>query len=160
MLFADDYGFHHGDVWYRGRFRGRRRRDRHHAGRHHRRRAGAYSAWLNGTFLGTSADGTHTFTFPAGALHVGADNEVSVLVENMGHNEDYNAADSNKEARGLTGGTRLGLAADVDQLAHPGFAGRRGSDRSGARPDEHRRPVRRAGRLVAAGIPRHGLAIR
>ena len=101
VLFADDYGFHHGDVWYRGRFRGT-------AGAIGitlaaiTGRAGAYSAWLNGTFLGTSTDGTHTFTFPAGALHVGADNEVSVVVENMGHNEDYNAADSNKEARGLT----------------------------------------------------------
>ena len=101
VLFADDYGFHHGDVWYRGRFRGAPSSTgvtlAAITGR-----AGAYSAWLNGTFLGTSGSGTHTFTFPSGALHVGADNELSVLVENMGHNEDYNAADSNKEARGLT----------------------------------------------------------
>ncbi|MDT4933447.1 MAG: hypothetical protein QOK11_1339, partial [Pseudonocardiales bacterium] len=102
VLFADDYGFHHGDVWYRGRFRATSATTgitlATITGR-----AGVYSAWLNGTFLGSSGDGTHTFTFPAGAVHVGADNEVSVLVENSGHNEDYNHNDSNKEARGLTG---------------------------------------------------------
>ena len=102
VLFADDYGFHHGDVWYRGRFRASSATTgitlAAITGR-----AGVYSAWLNGTFLGSTGSGTHTFTFPAGTAHVGADNEVSVLVENMGHNEDYNAQDSNKEARGLTG---------------------------------------------------------
>jgi beta-galactosidase GanA len=102
VLFADDYGFHHGDVWYRGRFRGTSATSgitlAAITGR-----AGVYSAWLNGTFLGSSGDSTHTFAFPAGSVHVGGDNEVSVLVENMGHNEDYNSADSNKEARGLTG---------------------------------------------------------
>jgi beta-galactosidase GanA len=101
VLFADDYGFHHGDVWYRGRFRANTATTgitlAALTGR-----AGVYSAWLNGTFLDSSGDGTHTFVFPIGSLDVGADNEVSVLVENMGHNEDYNAADSNKEARGLT----------------------------------------------------------
>jgi len=102
VLFADDYGFHHGDVWYRGRFRATAATTgitlATITGR-----AGVYSAWLNGTFLGSSGDGTHTFTFPAGAVHVGVDNEISVLVENSGHNEDYNHNDSNKEARGLTG---------------------------------------------------------
>ena len=102
VLFADDYGFHHGDVWYRGRFRGTATATgitlAAITGR-----AGAYSAWLNGTFLGTTGSNPHTFAFPPGVLHVGADNEISILVENMGHNEDYNAADSNKEARGLTG---------------------------------------------------------
>jgi len=102
VLFADDYGFHYGDVWYRGRFRAS-------AGTTGvtlsaiTGRAGAYSAWLNGTFLGTSGSGSHTFTFPPGTVTAGADNEISVLVENMGHNEDYNSQDSNKEARGLTG---------------------------------------------------------
>ncbi len=101
VLFADDYGFHHGDVWYRGRFRGSASATgitlAAITGR-----AGVYSAWLNGTFLGSSGDATHTFAFPPGVSKVDGDNEVSVLVENMGHNEDYNAADSNKEARGLT----------------------------------------------------------
>lgn len=107
VLFADDYGFHHGDVWYRGRFRASSAATgitlSAITGR-----GGVYSAWLNGTFLGSTTVGTNTFTFPAGTVHVGADNEVSVLVENMGHNEDYNAADTNKEARGLTGAAVAG----------------------------------------------------
>ncbi|MEY9966197.1 beta-galactosidase GanA [Streptacidiphilus sp. MAP12-16] len=102
VLFADDYGFHHGDVWYRGRFRATSAANgitlSAITGR-----AGVYSAWLNGVFLGSSSDSAHTFAFPAGVARPGADNEVSVLVENMGHNEDYTSADSNKEARGLTG---------------------------------------------------------
>ncbi|HEY7048445.1 MAG TPA: beta-galactosidase [Jatrophihabitantaceae bacterium] len=102
VLFADDYGFHHGDVWYRGHFRGSSSATgillSTITGR-----AGAYSVWVNGTFVGSSTTSPHTFTFPPGVLHTDGDNEVSVLVENMGHNEDYNAADSNKEARGLTG---------------------------------------------------------
>ncbi|HEY3631543.1 MAG TPA: beta galactosidase jelly roll domain-containing protein, partial [Jatrophihabitantaceae bacterium] len=102
VLIADDYGFHHGDVWYRGHFRGSATATglllSAITGR-----AGAYSAWVNGTFVGTASTSPHTFTFPPGVLHANGDNEVSVLVENMGHNEDYNSADSNKEARGLTG---------------------------------------------------------
>jgi beta-galactosidase GanA len=107
VLFADDYGFHHGDVWYRGRFRATSATSGITLSAI-TARAGVYSAWLNGTFLGSTTAGTNTFTFPAGKAHVGADNEVSVLVENMGHNEDYNAADTNKEARGLTGAVVAG----------------------------------------------------
>jgi beta-galactosidase GanA len=107
VLFADDYGFHHGDVWYRGHFRGTSAATGL-AVSAITGRAGAYSVWVNGTFVGTTGSSPHTLAFPPGVLHVGADNEVSVLIENMGHNEDYNAADSNKEARGLTGATLAG----------------------------------------------------
>jgi hypothetical protein len=107
VLFQDDYGFHYGDVWYRGHFdatsdstgitvsaiTGT---------------AGNYEVWLNGTYLGNSDDSSHTFSFPAGAVHVDGDNEVSVLVDTSGHNEDYNEQNSNKEARGLTGATIAG----------------------------------------------------
>jgi beta-galactosidase GanA len=107
VLFADDYGFHHGDVWYRGRFRATGTE----AGVNLSAvtgRAGVFSAWLNGQFLGSSSTGQGRLPFPAGALRAGADNVLSVLVENMGHNEDYNSADSHKEARGLTGATLIG----------------------------------------------------
>ncbi len=101
VLFTDDYDYHYGDVWYRGHFRGTAAAKgltlAAVTGR-----AGVYSAWLNGRFLGSSGSGTHTFAFPDGALYADADNEVSVLVENMGHNEDYNHNDTNKEPRGLT----------------------------------------------------------
>jgi beta-galactosidase GanA len=112
VLYTDEYGFHHGDVWYRGHFTA------HGAetgvslsaitGR-----AGTYSAWLNGTFLGSSGDRTHRFEFPAGSLRSGRDNVLAVLVENMGHNGDFNADDTHKEPRGLTGATILGSTAQL-----------------------------------------------
>ncbi|HEU5156740.1 MAG TPA: beta-galactosidase [Streptosporangiaceae bacterium] len=112
VLYADEYGFHHGDVWYRGHFTA-----------HGEEtgvslsaitgRAGTYSAWLNGTFLGSTGDRAHRFDFPAGSLRPGRDNVLSVLVENMGHNEDFNADDSHKEPRGLTGATILGSTAQL-----------------------------------------------
>ncbi|MEV4313654.1 beta-galactosidase [Actinocrispum sp. NPDC049592] len=107
VLFADDYGFHYGDVWYRGRFRGTGKETgitlSANTGR-----AGVWSAWLNGTFLGSSNTSRKTFEFPASAVRKDADNVVSVLVENMGHNEDYNSNDTHKEARGLTGAVLTG----------------------------------------------------
>jgi beta-galactosidase GanA len=112
VLYADEYGFHHGDVWYRGRFTA--------AGTETgvalsatTGRAGIYSAWLNGTFLGSSGDPTHRFDFPAGSVRSGAENVLAVLVENMGHNEDFNADDSHKQPRGLTAASILGSTAQL-----------------------------------------------
>ncbi|HEV7898654.1 MAG TPA: beta galactosidase jelly roll domain-containing protein, partial [Planosporangium sp.] len=107
VLFADDYGFHYGDVWYRGRFRGTGRETGVNLSAI-TGRAGVWSVWLGGRFLGSATSGQKTFPFPAGAVRAGADNVLSVLVENMGHNEDYNSRDSHKEARGLTGATLTG----------------------------------------------------
>jgi beta-galactosidase GanA len=102
VLFADDYGFHFGDVWYRGRFRGTGKETGVSLSAV-TGRAGTYSVWLNGTFLGSNQK---TITFPPSL--VGKDNVLSVLVENMGHNEDYNSNDTHKEARGLTGAVLTG----------------------------------------------------
>src|SRR5262249_35131215 len=67
------------------------------------------SVWLNGTFLGSSTqDGQKTYTFPAGLVKTGAGNEISVLTVNMGHEEDYNASNGNKAARGMTGAVLTG----------------------------------------------------
>jgi beta-galactosidase GanA len=76
-------------------------------------RAGIYSVWFNGQFLGSSDDATHHFDFPAGTVRAGADNLLSVMVENMGHNEDFSADDSNKQPRGLTGATLVGSTAQL-----------------------------------------------
>jgi beta-galactosidase GanA len=112
VLYADEYGFHHGDVWYRGHFRA--------VGSETgvdlsaiTGRAGIYSAWLNGRFLGSSDDATHRFDFPAGSVHAARDNVLSVMVENMGHNEDFNADDSHKQPRGLTGAAIVGSSAQL-----------------------------------------------
>ena len=105
MLFADDYGFHTGNTWYRGRFRvpgAHRARAASPCPRRAAAPAGAFSVWLNGTFLGTVQGSTlqKTFTFPAGTLSrpTAADNVVSVLTVNMGHDEDYSSGNSNKSA--------------------------------------------------------------
>ncbi|MEV0406546.1 beta-galactosidase [Actinoallomurus sp. NPDC050550] len=109
VLFADDYGFHTGSTWYRGRFAGTGKETGITLSSQSGGGAAASSAWLNGTFLGSSTtDGQKTYTFPAGTVHTGGDNVLSVLTVNMGHEEDYNESNGNKAARGLTGATLTG----------------------------------------------------
>ena len=105
VLYEDDYGFHHGDVWYRGHFTA----TGNETGINLDGEGGIYgiySVWLNGAFLGTQPTGPYTFSFPSSALKKGQDNVVSVLVMNMGHNESYspfnNGANSTYDPRGLT----------------------------------------------------------
>jgi beta-galactosidase GanA len=105
VLYEDDYGFHHGDVWYRGHFTA----TGNETGITLDGEGGIfgiYSVWLNGVFLGTQSSGPFTFDFPASALKVNQDNVVSVLVMNMGHNESYspfnNGANTTYDPRGLT----------------------------------------------------------
>ncbi|OKI13395.1 beta-galactosidase [Streptomyces sp. CB03911] len=103
VLFADDYGYHYGDVWYRGHFNGASgatgiNLSSMTGG------PGILSVWVNGTFAGTYSGGSYSnVTFPAGVFKPGVDNEVSVLVENLGHSQNPGTNDANKAARGLTG---------------------------------------------------------
>ena len=109
VLFADDYGFHTGSTWYRGRFTDTGKETGVTLSAQSGGGAAASSVWLNGVFLGSStADGSKTYTFPDGALKSGADNVISVLTVNMGHEEDYNESNGGKAARGLTGATLVG----------------------------------------------------
>ena len=109
VLFADDYGFHTGSTWYRGRFTGTGGETGITLGTQSGGKAAASSVWLNGTFLGSStSDGRKTYAFPAGTVHAGGDNVVSVLTVDMGHEEDYYASNGNKAARGLTGAVLTG----------------------------------------------------
>jgi beta-galactosidase GanA len=112
VLFADEYGFHHGDTWYRGHFPGSASGQ---AGTPTGATlsaitgtAGVWSVWLNGTFLGSSTGAQRAFPFPAGLVRADGDNVLAVLVQNMGHNEDFRANDTQKEARGLTGAVLTG----------------------------------------------------
>jgi beta-galactosidase GanA len=109
VLFADDYGFHTGSTWYRGRFTGTGTETGIALSTQSGGGAAASSVWLNGVFLGSSTtDGTKTYAFPAGTMHSGPDNVISVLTVNMGHEEDYNESSGNKAARGLTGARLVG----------------------------------------------------
>jgi beta-galactosidase GanA len=138
VLYADEYGFHHGDVWYRGHFTATGR-ETAAALTAVTGRAGIYAAWLNGTYLGSSGSGAHSFQLPPGALKAGQDNVLSVLVENMGHNEDFSATDSHKEPRGLTAAALVG--------ATPTLTWRIQGNRGGEHPVD---PVR--GPMNAGGL--------
>jgi beta-galactosidase GanA len=108
VLFADDYGFHTGNTWYRGRFRATGKETGIHLVSDSGGGAQAFSAWLNGHFLGSSTTGTADFAFPAGAVKASGDNVLAVLTVNMGHEEDYNSTNANKSARGLSAATLTG----------------------------------------------------
>ena len=124
VLFADDYGFHYGDVWYRGHFADAGAAESvalsYVAGTQ-----GLLMAWLDGEPLGTHRmpvpDGktvrkgtwSATATFPCrprpGRAHV-----LSVLVRRMQHDEDGRANDTHKAARGLTAARFAGAAPSID----------------------------------------------
>jgi beta-galactosidase len=127
VLLADDYGFHTGNTWYRGHFPGGAGtvpgglRLRVQSGG----TAGAYSAWLNGHFLGSvERNEEGTFGFPAKWLRQG-DNVVSILTVNMGHEEDYQSKGENRTARGIVFATPLGTPANVISWR---IQGRRGGE--------------------------------
>jgi hypothetical protein len=122
-LAMSDYGFHHGDVWYRGRFtvtdpKTNRLELLFGAGG-----AGLLQAWVDGRFLGQhELDTGRSFPetvdsarFDLGELAPGP-HVVSVMVRNDSHNWDLMADDQHREARGLIaasltsrGGQRFGV---------------------------------------------------
>jgi hypothetical protein len=117
VLYADDYGFHYGEVWYRGHFTATGAETRVSLNAFTGRR-GSYLVWLNGRYLGSAAGGTQAdsdppvnadpghgdFTIPAGLVRPGQKAVLSVLVENMGDNDDWIADDNRfKQPRGLYG---------------------------------------------------------
>ncbi|MFJ6742381.1 beta-galactosidase [Streptomyces sp. NPDC091279] len=122
VLFADDYGFHYGDVWYRGHLTGAADA-RSVSLAYSTGTQGLLMAWLDGRPLGTHrmpvpdnstvrkgtwAD-TATFELPEGT---GA-RVLSVLVRRMQHDQDGMALDTHKAARGLTGVTFDGASPTV-----------------------------------------------
>ncbi|MGW2640635.1 beta-galactosidase [Streptomyces sp. NPDC001348] len=114
VLAMDEYGYHHGDVWYRGRFRttGAAKALALDA---RTGPTGQYAVWLGGRYLGSSGDGGHTFDIPPDTLKnsgSGEDNVLSVLVENAGHNEEW-GHDYSKEPRGLLGAEVIGGASTL-----------------------------------------------
>jgi beta-galactosidase GanA len=90
VLYASDYGYDHGFVWYRGHFTATGNETGVTLTADGIAPTGAFSVWLNGAFLGSdtaAGPSTDTFSFPAGALRPGKDNVIAVLVENTGNPE-------------------------------------------------------------------------
>jgi hypothetical protein len=122
-LAMSDYGFHHGDVWYRGRFHATdtaaSRLELFYGGGG----AGMLQAWVDGRFLGqheldtgrSFPETTDSVRFDLGRLAPGP-HVVAVMVRNDSHNWDLMADDAHREARGLiaasltaTGGRRFAV---------------------------------------------------
>lgn len=109
VLSMDDYGFHHGDVWYRGRYTTDGKADTltiHYGGGG----AGLLQVWIDGEFIGQDehptaisrppTTGVATFTVPE-SLRKSGNHLIAAMVRNNSHNWDLDADDAHKEARGL-----------------------------------------------------------
>ncbi len=119
----DAYGFHEGDVWYRGKFEGASSAKTvslfYGAGG-----SGLVQAWLDGKFIGQAetpsglprpiTTGTVTLDLPPEA-QAGGSHVLSVMVRNNGHNWDLDSDDFHKEARGL-------ISASISQPGGRSFA--------------------------------------
>lgn len=109
LLNMDDYNFHHGDVWYRGRYTaqlGASKLELHYGGGG----AGLVQVWLDGRYIGQHVlatglprppgQGLATFTIPED-LQAPGERVLSVMVRNNSHHWDLDVDDLHKEARGL-----------------------------------------------------------
>ncbi|MEU7058680.1 beta-galactosidase [Streptomyces sp. NPDC046197] len=125
VLFADDYGFHYGDVWYRGTFTDATGIEEV-ALAYGTGTQGLLMAWLDGEPLGThrmpvpdnstvrKGSWTDTATFPVRQrLRTPGRHVLSVLVRRMQHDQDGRAQDTHKAARGLTAAGFTGAAPRV-----------------------------------------------
>ncbi|MDI3408969.1 glycoside hydrolase family 35 protein [Streptomyces cavernicola] len=100
VLDTDEYGFHEGDTWYRGRYTPDAASESVtvHA---KTGTAGHAMVWLNGHYLGRQGDGTAVHAVPDGIAEAGEPAVLSVLVRNMGHYEDWSSDGRSKTGRGL-----------------------------------------------------------
>jgi beta-galactosidase GanA len=108
VLAMSDYGFHQGDVWYRGRLTARttqRRLELRYGGG----AVGLVQVWIDGRFVGQDElPGGNTYpdipTVGTAVFDVDlapGEHQISVMVRNMSHNWDLFANEEHKEARGL-----------------------------------------------------------
>ncbi|MFL5823554.1 MAG: beta-galactosidase [Solirubrobacteraceae bacterium] len=131
VLFMDDYGFHYGNVWYRGHFTASGQESGVSLTCATGGGPSTCSAWINGHFLGTWASSSaQTFTFPAHALRPGKDNVISVLAENDGHQEDLaSSVELQKQPRGLTNASLQGAGTTVSWRIQGDRGGEHPADR-------------------------------
>ena len=122
VLAMSDYGFHHGDVWYRGRFTTTAAQPLQLELFFGGGGAGVIQVWVDGKFIGQQdldtgrpfPETTDTFRQTLKNLAPG-EHVIAVVVRNNSHNWDLFADDVHKEARGLIaaslsprGGQRFG----------------------------------------------------
>jgi len=121
-LAMSDYGFHHGDVWYRGRFTSAGPKANQLELFYGAGGAGMIQVWIDGRFVGqheldtgrSFPETTDSVKLDLGKLTPG-EHVIAVMVRNNGHNWNLMADDFHREARGLIsasltsrGGQRFG----------------------------------------------------
>ena len=121
-LAMSDYGFHHGDVWYRGRFTSLDPKASQLELFYGAGGAGMIQVWIDGRFVGqheldtgrSFPETTDSVKLDLGKLTPG-EHVIAVMVRNNGHNWNLMADDFHREARGLIsasltsrGGQRFG----------------------------------------------------
>jgi beta-galactosidase GanA len=107
-LAMSDYGFHHGDVWYRGRVDIADARNNQLELFYGAGGAGMMQVWIDGRFVGqheldvgrSFPETTDSVKLALGALRPGP-HLIAVMVRNNSHNWDLMADDAHREARGL-----------------------------------------------------------
>lgn len=122
-MLMDAYGFHEGDVWYRGRFPGGTEAQRvnvyYGAGG-----SGMAQVFLDGELVGQHelpsalprpiTTAAFNLDLPQAARAPG-EHVIAIMVRNNGHNWDLDADDFHKEARGL-------ISVSIESPAGPSFA--------------------------------------
>lgn len=129
VLYADDYGFFHGYVLFRGRFPA----SNSTTGVSMNLQfgvAGGYSAYLNGKFVGSwtgsmASAGTSSWTFPAGSVRSNKENFLVILMDHNGKDQTsgalnyrgiYNVALTGTQPAGFTKWTIQGNAGGTDNI--------------------------------------------
>ena len=122
-LAMSDYGFHHGDVWYRGRIDIKDPKTNQLELFYGAGGAGMIQVWIDGRFVGqheldigrSFPETTDSIKLALGQLRPGP-HVIAVMVRNNSHNWNLMADDYHREARGLIsasltskGGTRFGV---------------------------------------------------
>ncbi|KAG9094270.1 hypothetical protein FS749_012782 [Ceratobasidium sp. UAMH 11750] len=121
VLYADDYGFHLGNILWRGRFNGKASGVRLNV---QGGTASGWSAWLNGDYIGsfpgdpTSVSGALNLTF-ANATVTDNENVLLVLQDHSGHDQRAAAL----YPRGILAATLVGTSATFSSWRVAGNAG-------------------------------------
>ncbi|KAI7848004.1 glycoside hydrolase superfamily [Circinella umbellata] len=109
ILYADDYGFHTGCLWFRGTFNGSSEITGFNITAHSGD-ASAWTAYLNNEYLGGFDVGNHAFTDLNGTkIKADGENVISLLLWTTGHEDDFYADENFKQARGFTQAELLGV---------------------------------------------------
>lgn len=109
VLYSQQYGFYGGNLIFRGHFTNASGKETSITLTVQYGFAGAYSAWLNGVFLGSGLEGnstvslsTNVWTIPPNVLKLGSEDNVLVVVQDhMGISET--STNGGKEPRGIRG---------------------------------------------------------